>query len=149
MSDHCVNHAELKAVSVCHSCLLQYCRDCLTEGKTYYYCDQPACQASMEENGDELSNPISSPGDSSKLVTVAKYCYPYEADLAKSRLEAEGIRAFAADEHIVRLDWFYSNAVGGIRVQVAEHDAELAKEILAADFSQESEGELSSDFSEE
>ena len=103
----------------------------------------------MKENGDERSKPISSPGDSSKLVTVAKYCYPYEADLAKARLEAEGIPAFAADEHIVRLDWFYSNAVGGIRVQVAEHDAELAKEILAADFSQESEGELSSDFSEE
>jgi len=71
--------------------------------------------------------------------------YPYEADLAKARLEAEGIPAFAADEYIVRFDWFYSNAVGGIRLQVAEPDAELAMEILASDLSRDPESEFLED----
>jgi hypothetical protein len=87
--------------------------------------------------------------DHPKLVTIAKYLYPYEADLAKSRLEAEGIPAFAADEYIVRFDWFYSNAVGGIRLQVAEEDAELAMEILASDLSRDPDSEFLEDSPED
>jgi len=41
------------------------------------------------------------------LVTVKVFSYPWEAQLAKSRLEAEGMSAFIADEHTVTMNWLY------------------------------------------
>ena len=49
------------------------------------------------------------------------------------RLGAAGIPAFVQDEHLVQMDWFYSNAIGGIRVQIADEDVRAAQEFLAAD----------------
>jgi transposase-like protein len=65
------------------------------------------------------------------LVTVARFRDLIEAQLAKGKLEAAGIETFLANENIVSLDWFYSNAVGGLRLQVAEEDLEDATAILA------------------
>lgn len=53
------------------------------------------------------------------------------------RLEAAGIPAYVHDEHMVQLDWFMSNAIGGVRVQIADEDVELAREVLAADAARE------------
>ena len=50
----------------------------------------------------------------------------------RCRLEAEGIEAFVAHEHHVRLNWFYATALGGAKVQVAANDAEAAKQIVEA-----------------
>src|SRR3954464_41348 len=52
------------------------------------------------------------------------------------RLEAAGIPAFVQDEHIVQMDWLYSNAIGGVRVQIADEDIPAAQEFLAADTDQ-------------
>jgi hypothetical protein len=65
-------------------------------------------------------------------VAVAACARPVEAHLARCRLEAEGIEAFVADEHIVSLQWLYSAAVGGVKVQVRLRDAARARAILAA-----------------
>jgi hypothetical protein len=65
-------------------------------------------------------------------VAVAAYSGPVEAHLARCRLEAEGIEAFVADEHIVSLQWLYSAAVGGAKVQVRLRDAARARTLLAA-----------------
>lgn len=78
------------------------------------------------------------------LITIARYSLPYEAHLAKSRLDAEGIPAFVADEHTIGMQWLYSNALGGVRLQVPEPWAEEARCILAEDREQplmESQGE--------
>ena len=40
-----------------------------------------------------------------RLVSVASWASPIEAHLARSRLEAAGIQAFVADEHIVAVHW--------------------------------------------
>lgn len=69
------------------------------------------------------------------LVTVASYSFPHEAQIAKSRLEIEGILAFIADEHTINMQWLYSNALGGVRVQVQAKHMESAKEILNQDLS--------------
>ncbi len=63
-----------------------------------------------------------------------------DAHIALGRLLAEGIEARLADEHLVQTDWLYSIAVGGIKLQVAEVDAERAQRILARDDSQDIEG---------
>lgn len=57
------------------------------------------------------------------------------------RLEAEGIEAWLADEHLVQTDWLYSIAVGGIKLQVRPEHAQRALEILNTDYSGELEPE--------
>jgi hypothetical protein len=134
----CVNHDDRDAMSTCRNCKQPFCSECLVEGQEYYYCAQPDCQNAMNELHDELIVPDAAPPPA-KLVTIARYSWPYEAELAKSHLEAAGIMAFVTDEYMVNLNWFYSNAMGGLRLQVAEQDVEAAKEILAQDLSSESD----------
>ena len=50
--------------------------------------------------------------------------------LAKGSLESAGIECFLADENLVRLDWFISNFIGGIKLNVRVADVENARKIL-------------------
>lgn len=65
------------------------------------------------------------------LVTVATFSFPHEAHIARGRLEALGIPAIVLDEHTVNMDWLYSNAMGGVRLQVP--DAFVAQAEAALD----------------
>jgi len=65
-----------------------------------------------------------------RLVTVRRYRDLAEAYVGRSLLESAGIPAWIADENLVRMDWFYSNLVGGMRLQVDERDEKAAREIL-------------------
>jgi hypothetical protein len=67
---------------------------------------------------------------SDRIVTVAKFLQPMEAHLFRSRLEADGIDAFVADENMANIQLYLSPVLGGLRVQVHESDAETAREIL-------------------
>lgn len=50
--------------------------------------------------------------------------------MLRLRLEAGGVPAFLDNENLVQMDWMFSNATGGVRVLIAEEDAERAQEIL-------------------
>lgn len=65
------------------------------------------------------------------LVTIERYRDLPEADLARGLQESAGMPTWIQDDNLVRMDWFYSNAVGGIRLQVEPQNAETAREILA------------------
>lgn len=65
-----------------------------------------------------------------KLVTVETFSTPWEAQLARARLETEGIDAVIADEHFARLYGPLTSSLGGIRLKVREEDAPRAAEIL-------------------
>ena len=67
------------------------------------------------------------------MKTIATFSKPEEAHLFRTRLEAAGIPAFVQDEHIVQMDWLYSNAIGGVRVQIGDQDMDAARQFLAAD----------------
>jgi hypothetical protein len=67
------------------------------------------------------------------MITLASFSKPEEAHLFRTRLEAAGIPAFVQDEHVIQMQWLYSNALGGVRVQIADEDLEAAREFLAAD----------------
>ena len=54
----------------------------------------------------------------------------YEADLAQSKLESEGIAVQLKDESIVQSLDLYSDAVGGIKLLVPEQDRKKAVKIL-------------------
>jgi Putative prokaryotic signal transducing protein len=64
------------------------------------------------------------------LVNLRRFRDPLEATMAKAILEGAGIECSLADENIVRMDWFWSNAIGGIRLQVSPEDLDAANEIL-------------------
>jgi len=63
-------------------------------------------------------------------VMVGRYRDSGEAMIAKSMLDSAGIECFLGDENLVRLDWFYSNLIGGIKLMVREEDAETARKLL-------------------
>jgi hypothetical protein len=67
-----------------------------------------------------------------EFVTVAVFTLPHEYAVVKARMESEGIRCFARDEATVSAHPFYSNLVGGIKLQVLVADVEHAREILIA-----------------
>jgi hypothetical protein len=64
------------------------------------------------------------------LVTIATFSFPHEAHLAKAQLDAMNIPSFIADEHTVSMNWLYSNAIGGIRLQVPAAFVAQAQEAL-------------------
>ncbi len=63
-------------------------------------------------------------------VALRRYRDLPEALVAKSVLESSGIDCILADDNMVRLDWFYSNLVGGIKLLVPEIDVETAAKLL-------------------
>ncbi len=68
--------------------------------------------------------------ESQKLVTLRQFRDLPEALLAKGALESAGIESFLADDNMVRMDWFISNLIGGIKIKVKPEDLEAAQEIL-------------------
>jgi predicted RNA-binding Zn-ribbon protein involved in translation (DUF1610 family) len=64
------------------------------------------------------------------LVTVRRYRDLTEALVGRAQLESAGIPAWIADEHLVRMNWFYSNLLGGMRLQIEIRDEAAALEIL-------------------
>jgi hypothetical protein len=65
-----------------------------------------------------------------RLVTVATYSEPLEAQIGRANLASHGIHAFIADEHLSTLNPHYIGAALGIRLQVLHPDLERASEIL-------------------
>ena len=65
-----------------------------------------------------------------ELVTIFTAFNPAEAQLVRSRLEAAGLLVFVAGELAALSIDGYALAVGGIRVQVPDVDAELALELI-------------------
>lgn len=54
----------------------------------------------------------------------------------KAKLEAAGIKCFTKDEYTAQVHNFYSNAIGGVKLQVLTEDVDEAKNILRIQFSE-------------
>ncbi|MBZ5719518.1 MAG: DUF2007 domain-containing protein [Acidobacteriia bacterium] len=78
----------------------------------------------------ETPQPPSSELAVRELVSIRKFRDLPEALLAKGMLESAGIECFLADDNMVRMDWFISNFIGGIKLQVGPDDADAAVELL-------------------
>jgi hypothetical protein len=66
-----------------------------------------------------------------EAVTLCQFRDLPEALLAKGSLESAGIQAYLVDDNMIRMDWFISNLLGGIKLKVRPEDAEAASEILS------------------
>ena len=79
-----------------------------------------------------------------KLVTIASFNTPGEANIARNYLDAAGVQAFLPDESAATMAWHLSGAIGGIKLQVADRDVAKAQAFLRAD-----RGELPADDSDD
>lgn len=61
---------------------------------------------------------------------IAVFQYSSEAQIIKSRLEAEGIEVFLNDQFTIDTDPLVSNAIGGIKLKVWQEDEDKAREVL-------------------
>lgn len=68
-----------------------------------------------------------------QLTTIASYRDLPIAELAKSKLESQGIYCFLANKNHIGINWLYSFALGGVKVQVNTEDGEEALKILNMD----------------
>jgi hypothetical protein len=65
-----------------------------------------------------------------EMVTIRKFRDLPEALFARGSLQSAGIECALLDDNMVRLDWFISNLLGGVKLQVRQEDAVIADEIL-------------------
>jgi len=68
-----------------------------------------------------------------KIVTFQSYYDPMLAHIVRTRLEANGIQCFVADENTIGANPLYNQAVGGVKVKIFERDMEKCREILASE----------------
>jgi hypothetical protein len=66
-----------------------------------------------------------------EIVTFETYYNIMEAEIIRTKLEANGIHCFIADESLGVLYPVYNQGGGGIKLKVFAGDVEKCKEILA------------------
>ena len=74
-----------------------------------------------------------------ELVTVASFRDVLDAEAAKAALESAGIECYLANSEIVGMNWMWSQAVGGVKLRVWDHDLEDARQLLSENRSTDAE----------
>ncbi|HEV3041726.1 MAG TPA: hypothetical protein VHA33_28430 [Candidatus Angelobacter sp.] len=83
--------------------------------------------------------------ESQDVVVIRKFRDIPEAWMAKGRLDSSGIECWLIDDNMVRLDWFISNFLGGVKLQVKQEDAAIANEVLEQPVPESFDGEGTED----
>ncbi|WP_088339782.1 putative signal transducing protein [Robiginitalea sediminis] len=65
----------------------------------------------------------------SKFCVIGAFDYLTDAELLRTRLEAEGIEVFLKDANVMQAEPFISSAIGGVKVMVPLADRERAEAI--------------------
>jgi len=87
-------------------------------------------ESELERLLEEHEETIESVTEHAPLVTVRKFGDLHEALLAKGMFDAAGVECFLVDENMVRLDWFISNILGGVKLAVRPENLGAATELL-------------------
>lgn len=74
---------------------------------------------------------LASPNEHQRLVVIRRFRDLPDALLFRSILDSAAIDSFLADEHTIRMNWPWSNALGGIKLCVRASDVEDALGLLA------------------
>ncbi|MGA2690610.1 MAG: hypothetical protein ABSE85_21300 [Candidatus Korobacteraceae bacterium] len=90
---------------------------------------------------DGISKPLEDEADWEDTVVIKQFRDLPEALLAKGALDSAGLESFLADDNMVRMDWFYSNLVGGVKLCVRPNDADVASDLLGQPMLQDFEVE--------
>lgn len=91
-----------------------------------------ALEDELERRDLETPEPEPAPiaPEKRSLVLLRRFRDLPEALLAKGSLDSVGIDAFLGDDNTVRVDWLWSNLLGGVKLLVDAENVEAANEIL-------------------
>ncbi|MEI8383277.1 MAG: hypothetical protein WCJ09_24375 [Planctomycetota bacterium] len=64
------------------------------------------------------------------VITVEQFEFLPDAEAIRMRLESDGIDVFLADKETVSTDWALGNAIGYIKLQVRQSQAEAARAVI-------------------
>ena len=68
-----------------------------------------------------------------KIITFESYYDPMLAHIVRTRLEANGISCFIADENTIGANPIFNQATGGVKLKIFERDLERCREVLATE----------------
>ncbi|MBI5324945.1 MAG: DUF2007 domain-containing protein [Ignavibacteriae bacterium] len=68
--------------------------------------------------------------DEEKIIVFMTFDNPVEANIIKSKLETNDIDCFLSDENIISINPLYSNAMGGIKLNIFEKNLVEAQSLL-------------------
>lgn len=108
-------------------------RDIVDDGASLTAVAREALQSELKRRGLgwELGGPLAVDTlEARRLVTIRQFRDLSDALLAKGRLDSVGIESYVADDNMVRMDWFISNLLGGVKLRVNPEDVEVATELL-------------------
>jgi hypothetical protein len=78
----------------------------------------------------ELAESAAEDAATNNLITIRQFRDLPDALLAKGALESAGVQCFLADDITIRMDWLWSNALGGIKLCVKSEDTDAAAQVL-------------------
>ncbi|MBN1657459.1 MAG: hypothetical protein JXA93_03610 [Anaerolineae bacterium] len=85
----------------------------------------------LELEAEDIPDERRSEGDTfSGLVAIRIFAFPSEAEIARGRLEADGIPAVVTGTDIATAHWMLSNGTGGVKLCVRREDARDALAVL-------------------
>jgi hypothetical protein len=113
------------------------------EARTALASEMERREIAEEELGDpeDPSEAILPEAEFRDLLTIRQFRDLPEALLAKSVLESAGIECFLGDDNLIRMDWLWSNLLGGIKLRVRQEDALEASRLLEGGGSQRDDAE--------
>jgi len=68
--------------------------------------------------------------EQAQFVMLRRYRDLPDAAIAKTILDAERIDCVLSDENLVRMDWFWSNLLGGVKLWVRQQDVDQAQQLI-------------------
>jgi hypothetical protein len=92
----------------------------------------PVAAEESDETGESDEAAALPEIDPTALVTVARFATPWEAHLARTRLEFEGVGACVHEERLPMINLLSGELTALNRLEVIAEDAPRAREILAA-----------------
>jgi hypothetical protein len=104
-------------------------------------CARPCCEGKGQRKERHIDKRFTT-----WLTTIAKFREPWEAHLFCGRLRFEGIPAMVAHECHVSMNWPWSNALGGVKVQVPRSWVREAQIVQARCRAGDYRAELQSEF---
>jgi len=109
-------------------------RDLAEEAWSLTETGKETLRAELERRGLEFeldtTDPASLEVQPRNLVALRQFRDLPDALLAKGFLESAGVESFLIDETTVRMDWLWSNLLGGVKLCVNQEDADSAAQIL-------------------
>ena len=81
------------------------------------------------------------PNENQQFLVLRRFRDMPPALLSRSVLDSAAVECFLADQNTIRMDWFWSNALGGMKLCVRSADADTASSLLDQSVSEKFEVE--------